>query len=279
MSGHDLVFHPDATLPGFESCGRTNGSKYWLASVLMRLLEYSSVEAFGKAINRAIAACAQLDIDVSENFTQVRAEDGSKDWKLSRFACYLTVMNGDPKKRRVAEAQAYFVTMTEALRRYVLEQEAVERVAVRGEVSERSDEMSRTAKLHGVENFALFQNAGYRGLYNRDITALRTLKGVPEGRSPLDFMGKEELAANLFRITQTEAKIRNDHIRGQHPLQNAAEGVGRAVRNTMLEISGTRPEDLLPAEDIKQVRSTLKRAGREYAKIDAPPPANRISKS
>lgn len=281
MSAADPIFHPDDSQPGsFESIGRSNGFRYWLASELMGLLEYTSADAFNKAINRAIAACSQLDIDVSENFVRVRTEPGARDWRLSRFACYLAVMNADPRKRRVAEAQAYFATMTEAVRRYVLEQEAVERVAIRGEVTERSDELAGIAQLHGVQQYAFFQNAGYRGLYNRDISALRALKGIPSKRSPLDFMGKEELAANLFRITQTEAKIRNENLRGQTRLENAAEQVGRTVRKTMIEISGTRPEDLPPADDIKKVRSVLKKAGREYAKIDAPTrkPSKRVGK-
>jgi DNA-damage-inducible protein D len=122
----------------------------------------------------------------------------------------------------------------------------------------------------GVVNFAFFQNAGYRGMYNLDLVQIRRKKGVPAGRSPLDFMGKTELAANLFRITQTEEKIRNEDITGQRPLQCAAEHVGRTVRKTMIDLSGTAPEQLPPARDITRVRGDLKRTGREYARLDEP---------
>jgi DNA-damage-inducible protein D len=158
--------------------------------------------------------------------------------------------------------------MAEAFRQYVQEAEGVERVLVRGEVSEREKALSATAHACGVTNYAFFQNAGYRGMYNMDFSQLRARKRVPEGRTILDFMGKTELAANLFRITQTEEKIRNEDIRGQRPLEKAHESVGKEVRETMRRISGTLPEQLPPAEDIKKVRSGLKRTNKEFAKID-----------
>jgi DNA-damage-inducible protein D len=116
----------------------------------------------------------------------------------------------------------------------------------------------------------LFQNSGYRGLYNMNLREIRRHKGVPDGRSPLDFMGKTELAANLFRVTQTEEKIRGEGIRGQPALEHTAEDVGRRVRRTMIEISGKRPENLPPAEDIKQVHKKLKSSHREIKKLDKP---------
>jgi DNA-damage-inducible protein D len=123
-------------------------------------------------------------------------------------------------------------------------------------------------------NYALFQNAGYRGLYNMDLYQLRRLKRVDTGRSPLDFMGKQELAANLFRITQTEAKITQEKIRGQTALENTAHTVGRKVRETMIEISGNRPENLRPANDINNVRQGLKKTEKEFAKLDVTTPKN-----
>jgi DNA-damage-inducible protein D len=177
-------------------------------------------------------------------------------------------MNGDSKNRQVANAQAYFITMAEAFRQYVQEADGVERVLIRGELMDREKALSGTAYKQGVEQYQFFQNAGYREMYNMDLRQVCHKKGVPEGRSPLDFMGASELAANLFRITQTDEKIRNEDIRRQWPLERAAEGVGRTVRKTMLEISGVPPEALPPAQDIKAVRSGIKRSGREYAKID-----------
>jgi DNA-damage-inducible protein D len=263
------VFHFEDERPNFETYGRQNGFRHWLVSDLMAFLDYSSIQPIRHAVNRAMAACAQLGISIAENFEETKTENGGRDWKLSRFACYLTVMNADPKKKKVAQAQAYFITMAEAFREYVQEADSVERVVIRGEVSEREKAISATVHSRGVTQFAFFQNAGYRGMYNLDLKQLKRLKGVPENRSPLDFMGKTELAANLFRITQTEEKIRNEDIVGQKPLERAAEHVGKTVRKTMIDLSGTRPEQLSAVRDILKVRGDLKKAGREYARLDA----------
>jgi len=262
------IFHFDESRKNFEHYAHENGFRYWLASDLVDLLDYNSMQSLNSAINRAMSACAQINIPISENFAETKTSSGGRDWKLSRFACYLTVMNADPKKKVVAQAQAYFVTMAEAFRQHIQEAEGVERVVVRGEVSEREKALSATVNMRGVTNFPFFQNAGYRGMYNLDLYQIRAKRGVPAGRSPLDFMGKTELAANLFRITQTEEKIKNEEIYGQRPLERAAEHVGRTVRQTMINLSGTKPEDLLPAQDIKTVRTNLKQSRREFAKID-----------
>ncbi|MGD9866721.1 MAG: BRO family protein [Hyphomicrobiales bacterium] len=262
------VFHFEDDKPNFEAYAKDNGFRHWLASDLMRMLDYASMGPIKKAVNKAMAACANLGVPIHENFKETDTQDVGMDWCLSRFACYLTLMNGDPKNKRVAIAQAYFLTMAEAFRQYVQEAEGVERVMIRGEVSEREKALSSTVHVHGVQNYAFFQNAGYRGMYNMDFNQLKARKGVPAGRTMLDFMGKTELAANLFRITQTEEKIRNEDIRGQRPLERAHESVGREVRSTMHRISGTLPENLPLAEDIKKVRSGLKRTNKEFAKID-----------
>jgi DNA-damage-inducible protein D len=113
-------------------------------------------------------------------------------------------------------------------------------------------------------------------MYNLDLIQIRARKGVPSGRSPLDFMGKSELAANLFRITQTDEKIQNDNVRGQSQLERTASEVGRTVRNTMIQISGTPPEKLLAARDLKDVQKGLKRTQKEYQKLDAPKKAPKL---
>jgi DNA-damage-inducible protein D len=234
----------------------------------MGCLEYSNLAPINRAVQKAMAACASLGVPIQENFKETKTEGIGADWCLSRFACYLTVMNGDVKNPRVAEAQAYFITVAEAFRQYVQEADGVERVLVRSEVSERESALSSTVSSRGVTQYAFFQNAGYRGMYNLDLKQVRRIKDVPEGRSPLDFMGKTELAANLFRITQTEEKIRNDDIRGQNPCERVAERVGREVRQTIINIGGTPPERLPAEQDIRQVRSGLKKAGKAFAKID-----------
>jgi DNA-damage-inducible protein D len=270
MAEHLDLFHFDGDRPNFESYARENGFKYWLASQLKDCLGYSTMAPVLKAVNNAIAACATLGIPINENFQEINGEANGRDWKLSRFACYLTVMNGDVRNEYVAQAQAYFITMAEAFRQYVHDAENVDRVLVRGELSDREKALSHTANIHGIEHYPFFQNAGYRGMYNMDLAQIRTRKHVPSGRSPLDFMGKSELAANLYRLTQTEEKIRNEDIRGQRPLERAAEFVGKGVRENMMKMSGTRPENLPAAQDIKEVQRGIKRSQKEYKKLDSP---------
>ncbi len=265
------LFHFETDRPSFEDHCHENGFRFWYARDLMGMLGYSDYNNFKKAINKALTVCMTLDIDCAVNFQQINRDiNGTSvpDYKLSKFACYLVALNGDVKKPEVASAQAYFITLTEAFKRYVSQPDQVERVAIRGEVSEREKSLTGVAKDAGIENYAFFQNKGYLGLYNMGLKKLRAHKGVPENRSPLDFMGKEELAANLFRITQTEAKIRNEGIKGQKPLENAAYNVGKTVRNTMQEISGTKPEDLAIEQDIKGVKATIKSTHKEFQKIE-----------
>jgi DNA-damage-inducible protein D len=272
-ASNESPFHLVPGKPGFEALSRSNGFRFWWASDLAATLGYESLNGFRKAVERTMIALTSLNIPVFDNIVQEQREVDGKlvvDYRLSRFACYLAAMNGDPKKPQVAQAQAYFVAWAEACRLYLEQADGVERVAIRGEISEHERTLSGTAKMAGVVEYGLFQNAGYRGLYNMDLWQVRRRKGVPQRRSPLDFMGKTELAANLFRVTQTEEKIRAERIRGQRPLEYAAEDVGREVRRTMIKISGRRPEELAPAEDIKEVHKKLKSTHREIKKLDKP---------
>jgi len=271
------LFHFEPDKKSFEDFSRENGIKFWFASEFATMLGYETMEGFRKAINRAMVACNTLNIPIDDDFRPVTREiDGKQvhDYKLTRFACYLIAMNGDVKKRQVAAAQAYFVTMSDAFRNYVQAQDEVDRVVIRSEVADQERGLSSAAFNAKIENYAFFQNEGYRGLYNMNMKQVKLIKGVPTGRSPLDFMGRQELAANLFRITQTEAKIVNDNIVGQKQLERTAFSVGREVRDTMKKISGQTPESLPAAEDIKLVKKGLKGTHKEFKRLDSPKAKN-----
>lgn len=264
-------FHSDPSRPGFESMVRANGFMYWWATDLMDLLGYDDFKTFKKSIQKAMTVCMGIDVEIGDNFLAAHREvDGKEieDYKLSRFACYLTAMNGDVRKPEVARAQAYFVTYAEACRLYAEQAEGVERIVVRNDIADGEKSLSSTARRAGVVYYGLFQNAGYRGLYNRNMSEIRSLKRIPSDRSPLDFMGKRELAANLFRIQETEARIKSTGVRGQSALEHTAEKVGKEVRNVMIRDGGRGPESLPPAEDIKVVRKRIKGTNKGFRKID-----------
>lgn len=265
------IFHFDDHKQNFDDFGMENGIKYWYARKFMSMLGYEDFNSFKKAINKAMAACATLNIGIDTNFISVSHEvDGKdvQDYKLSRFACYMTALNADVKKPEVASAQAYFVALAESMRKYIEQSQSVERVLIREDISEREKSLTGVAKTAGIENYAYFQNAGYLGMYNMPLNKLKKYKGIESSRTLLDFMGKEELAANLFRITQTEAKIKNENLTGQNNLEKAAKDVGLKVRHTMIEISGTNPENLPIAEDIKEVKKELKETNKKFLKMD-----------
>lgn len=274
MTGEIDVFHFDKERSNFEDLAIKGESTYWLATDLMRVLGYASYSSFQKIVNKGISACMTLGIPVLQDFRQTQSIVEGKqvtDYELSRFACYLVAMNADPKKIQVARAQAFFAAIAESFRRYVEETEDVERVFVREKITENEKSLSSVAKAAGVNNYQFFQNAGYRGMYNMNISQLKQRKGLvgsKSKRTPLDFMGTEELSANLFRITQTEAKLKNEEIKGQKPAEKAAFDVGMKVRKTMEEISGTSPENLPIREDVKKVHTSLKSSRREFEKID-----------
>jgi len=267
----DNIEGPNRVSP-FEKVGEENGG-FWYARQLMEMLGYETYSSFQKAVGRAMSTCSTLELSIPDNFASEKRiidNESLDDYRLTRFACYLIAMNGDPKKPRVAAAQLHFAGMAETLRLLYSSPDSVDRVQIRDELSQREKTLSGVAKASGVaiERYGLFQNAGYMGLYNMSYNRLKEYKGISGTGSLLDYMGKEELAANLFRVTQTEAKIKNDGIHGQNQLENAARHVGAEVRAAMLRTSGTHPENLPIAEDIKKVRGKLKKANKELRKID-----------
>lgn len=265
----------------FEERSRANGNPTWSARDFASCLGYSSFEAFEKGpLNKAMKVLITLKVTITDHFIEEIVTDdrgaSSRDWRLTRFACYLCAMNGDPGKRAVAEAQAYFAAFADAINTIASNAKEVERVFIRGEVSDWEQTLSSTAKRAGVQDYAKFKAAGYRGLYNMEIWQLRKRKQVPPDRSPLDYMDKTELAANLFRVTQTDEKIKSECIRGQAPLEAAAKKVGMVIRETMMRLGGRPPEKLPPVEDIRKVKGRLKASGTRLVKAD-PPASNQDS--
>jgi DNA-damage-inducible protein D len=261
----------EGNTPTFEDSFHQNGEIFWYASEFMKSLGYAEYSPAMKPIQKAFQVCMSTNIVTAENLREEIREVGGKkikDYKLSRFACYLIAMNSDVKKPQVAKAQAYFAAFTAYIHEYIKSQEDIERVSLRTEVSDHEKMLASTAKHAGIENYAYFTNRGYMGLYNMSINQIRDLKGLPDKEPLFDYMGAEELGANIFRITQTEAKIKRENIRGQGPLEAAAQQVGREVREAIKNMGGTMPENLPPSENIKHIKSDLKKTNREFKKSD-----------
>ncbi|EOA2917540.1 TPA: BRO family protein [Yersinia enterocolitica] len=254
----------------FDDFARQNGITYWFASDLAMMLGYSGMDQILKAVNKATAVCINLNIPVFDNFIQMSSPNAASDFKMTRFACYLTVMNGDISNQKVSNAQAYFAGLATEIQAAYQNQDDVNRVYLRGEITSREKTLSHVARQHGVVDYGLFQNAGYRGMYNMNLSQIKARKGMGKADGTmLDFMGSEELAANIFRITQTEARIRNQNINGQRHLEDAAETVGRSVRSVMIANTGTAPENIPLSQDkIQRIKSDIKKTRKALEKHD-----------
>ena len=224
-------------------------------------------------IEKAIEACRKTGFDEGNHFAHVSemvrigsgAERKMDSYKLSRYACYLIVMNGDPRKEVIALGQTYFAVKTrqkEISDAATQLSEDEKRLAIRDEVTIRNKFLASSAKAAGVEtpvDYAVFQNRGYQGLYNGlGMKDIHKRKGLKKNEQILDHMGATELAANLFRITQTDDKLRRENIKGKEKANEAHFAVGKKVRQTIAELGGTKPENLptpkISAKKLKQER-------------------------
>lgn len=253
------------------------GNDYWFARDLAPLLEYQDWRNFVQVVEKARVACEMADQRVRDHFGDVTrmVEIGSgarreiDDVRLSRYACYLIVQNGDPAKPVIALGQTYFAIQTRRQeladdKRFAKLSEEDKRLAIRNELATHNKHLAAAAKEAGVItslDYAIFQDHGYKGLYG-GLTAkdLHGRKGLKKSQKILDHMGSTELAANLFRATQTEEKLKREQVRGkQHANQTHFE-VGRKVRQTIQELGGTMPERLpTPDRSIKQLTSAKKK--------------------
>ncbi len=259
-----------------EDCSHQNGRRYWLAKEFMQRLGYSSWEQFKKVINRAIASCAKLDLEVVKAFEPICTEDGRvADYKLNRFACFLIATYADDKKPEVQRIKIALSAFAETIIQATIDSGSVLRIETREDLKSAEKLLSAAAKEAGVESaeFGIFKDAGFRGMYNMSLADLRSYKGVVGNgtkQPPVlyDFMGITELAGNLFRDTQTVERIRSQRVRGLKAASESARTVGREVREMMIRNSGVNPEDLPTEEDVKKVKSRLKKASRTMIKHD-----------
>ena len=260
----------------FETIRHENeyGEEFWYARELQLALEYKEWRNFKKVIDKAILACTGSENTASDHFVDVNKiiEAGVShkdigDIQLSRYACYLIVQNADPRKKIVALGQSYFAVKTrqqELIENFEDLTEDLKRLAVRREMKAHNKSLAEAAQLTGItkpKDYAIFQNKGYQGLYGglnrKDIHAR---KGLKKSQDILDHMGSTELAANLFRATQTEEKLRKENIIGKEAANQTHYEVGRKVRQTIAELGGTMPEDLpTPSKSIKQIEREQKR--------------------
>jgi DNA-damage-inducible protein D len=257
----------------FEAIKQTNehGAEYWSARDLQLLLGYSQWRRFEQAIDRAVSSCQQSGNRPDYHFAgagkMIEVGKGGQrdvdDYHLSRFACYLIAQNGDPRKPEIAQAQKYFAV--QARRQELNDQAAadMERLELRKQTAEEFKALSGAAQDAGVQNkmFGVFHDAGYKGLYGglgRD--AIKQRKALPEKDNLLDRMNATELAANQFRMTQTRDKLARDGVHNQSQAIHTHEQVGKEVRDAIKRIGGTPPEDIPPAEHIKEVEKRLKTA-------------------
>lgn len=253
------------------------GNEFWQARQLAKVLEYSEYRHFVPVIERAKVACQTSGQQVIDHFEDVLgmvgigsgAQRPVDDVRLSRYACYLIVQNGDPSKPVIANGQTYFALQTRRQeladdKKFAQLSEDEKRLAIRNELAAHNKHLAAAAKDAGVDtplDYAIFQDHGYKGLYGglgaKDIHGQ---KGLKKSQKILDHMGSTELAANLFRATQTEEKLRRDKVSNKTQANKTHFDVGRKVRQTIDELGGTMPENLpKPDASIQQLESAKKK--------------------
>lgn len=250
-----------------------NGVEFWYARELMPILEYSNWQNFEKIVKKAKISCENSDISVLDHFTNVNkmvligsgAYREQTDYKLSRYACYLIAQNGDSRKKVIALAQTYFAVQTRKQeiteKEYSLLTEDEKKFYQRNLTRKGNYSLNIAAKNAGVKNFDKFHNAGYKGLYNGETADdIAKRKKLRYREDILDNMGSEELIANLFRISQTESKLKRDNVNSESKANKTHYEVGSKIRNTIKELGGTMPEELrAPDKILKELEKENKK--------------------
>ena len=253
----------------FESIKQidNDGNEYWFARDLQEVLEYSEWRNFSKIIEKAKNACETSGHRVQSEFVDTNKlvdvganlQRSIQDIVLSRYACYLIAMNGDPRKEVIALAQTYFAVKTHEQEQLELQKEDILRLQIRQDIKEHNISLAEAANQAGIKeprDYAIFQNEGYKGLYGGlGVKQIHARKGLKKSQKILDHMGSTELAANLFRATQTDEKLRREGIKGKPQANKVHHDVGAKVRQTIKELGGTMPEDLdTPTKSIQQIK-------------------------
>ncbi len=259
----------------FESIKKIdeNGVEYWTARELMPILGYLQWKNFEIVIQKAQQACMNSRQFPQDHFSDVgkMVSIGSstvrevKDFRLSRYACYLIAQNGDSDKKEIALAQTYFAVQTRNQEIYSNLSVEEQRIQKREEVSNKNKQLFSIARLSGVSNFGKFNDAGYKGLYTMSLSEIEKKKGLSKG-GLLDHAGSEELGANIFRITQTEAKLKRENIKGDIKAQQTHFDIGKKVRQTIKDIGGEMPENLKPEKHVKELKKRQRLLSKKYSK-------------
>ena len=242
------------------------GNEFWYARELMKALEYTQWRRFEEVIEKSKETCLNSNYNIFDNFANVGkivktgvATKKIKDYKLTRYACYLISMNGDSRKKVIALAQTYFAVQTRRIELFDEEfkelSEDDKRLKIRKQVKKGNYGLNRTAVKSGVKNLAEFHNAGYKGLYNGETADdIFKRKGLKYRQDILDYMGSSELAANLFRITQTDDKLKRDKVNNEYEANLTHYNMGKDIREFIKKQGGTMPEDLPnPKSSIKEI--------------------------
>lgn len=251
-----------------------NGIEFWYARELMPILQYSKWQNFEKILDKAKISCENSDISVFEHFTDVsklskRANNADvmiKDYKLTRYACYLIAQNGDARKKVIALAQTYFAVQTRkqeiSEKEYSELTEDEKRFYQRNLTRKGNYSLNQTAKNAGVKNFDRFHNSGYKGLYGGETADdIAKRKGLRYREDILDNMGSDELIANLFRISQTEQKLKKDNIQSEKEANKTHYNIGKNIREVIAKNGGTMPEELpTPKKSLKQLEKENKKS-------------------
>ena len=259
----------DGTIVALDTAKKVAPSKveYWMARDIQVVLGYKTWEGFEPAIKRAMRACEETGEEPQKHFRQtskmVRIGSDTRraitDYFMDRYACYLVAMNGDSSISQIAAAQRYFAVQT---RKQEIHEEGElldKRIEQRKRLKTAVVKLSMAAKLAGVQNFALFHDAGYRGLYEMGLGEIKKKKGLSDKEDLYDRAGRAELAANEFHKTQTEEKIAKDGLQGELQAQQTYKQVGQEVRAAIRKIGGTMPEDMKPEESLKKLERERKK--------------------